>query len=633
MADKTIKYDDTVVYENGEWVDSSYQNIEVTGGDDATNTTLINTLAANAEGGIKMPKTKTEALEALQKNPQEYAATIAGQLERIEDSKIVIVSKVNELGLNTETDITIDDAALAVNEIVLHNTDLTLESTRLALPEGYYKGVAINLGDVSDQYELQERSVTPAKGEQIVQPEEGFYGLSKVTVAAIPAAYQDVTSVTATADKVLVGSKFVDANGQVIDGAMVNNGKVEATLDVNNTSFTVAQGYHNGEGSVKIELEEKEINAADAINDVVVEPTDGSVLSKVTVKGCGEAQLEYPSNLSFNQDTGVISASTFKVSKGYTNGFEVTPQEYHLNVKTASDIVSSQEGNVINVTVPTGYYQEMVNGQAVSENVERIQLDTTEMVLSDIAVDPAGNAVVYNGLRIYKQIDPTDGLNVVLNYGDSSNVVMAYVRVEDEAGFVNPNYKTIEFTGGEDTTNAELIAFLNANATCVSGQDSISDLTNTKWVLNDMIDLAEDSADSTFNVNVKVVYEAAITVSAQVSEGWISDDQQGKSVLLSELDPNFVAGNIAAGKTVFGVGGTFTADANATAAQILEGSSAYVNGAKVDGTMANLGSVATTVDALNSDATGMVIKSVGNGYTTGGEIKLDNSIYNRLAAI
>ncbi|REK68008.1 MAG: hypothetical protein C6P35_03295 [Cohnella sp.] len=51
---------------------------------------------------------------------------------------------------------------------------------------------------------------------------------------------------------------------------------------------------------------------------------------------------------------------------------------------------------------------------------------------------------------------------------------------------------------------------------------------------------------------------------------------------------NLSAGNIKAGVTVGGVAGTFTSDADATAADILSGKTAYVNGNKVTGTMPNL---------------------------------------------
>ena len=54
-------------------------------------------------------------------------------------------------------------------------------------------------------------------------------------------------------------------------------------------------------------------------------------------------------------------------------------------------------------------------------------------------------------------------------------------------------------------------------------------------------------------------------------------------------DANLVAGNIAKGKSIFGVTGSYTSDANAVAGNILSGKTAYVNGAKISGTMIDRG--------------------------------------------
>lgn len=56
-------------------------------------------------------------------------------------------------------------------------------------------------------------------------------------------------------------------------------------------------------------------------------------------------------------------------------------------------------------------------------------------------------------------------------------------------------------------------------------------------------------------------------------------------------DSNLAAGNIKAGSTIFGVEGTFTSDATATAENILSGKTAYVNGTKITGTVSTKGSI------------------------------------------
>ena len=76
--------------------------------------------------------------------------------------------------------------------------------------------------------------------------------LSKVTVAAIPVKYKDVSGVTATAAHVLDGDVFVAADGTLVEGTMANNGAMDKTIDgLTTTSATIPAGYTSG-GSVSL---------------------------------------------------------------------------------------------------------------------------------------------------------------------------------------------------------------------------------------------------------------------------------------------------------------------------------------------------------------------------------------------
>jgi hypothetical protein len=70
----------------------------------------------------------------------------------------------------------------------------------------------------SEGVNAQEKSATPTKSEQVIQPDSGYTHLSQVTVAAIPAAYITTTDANAAADDIKSG-KTAYVNGKKISGS------------------------------------------------------------------------------------------------------------------------------------------------------------------------------------------------------------------------------------------------------------------------------------------------------------------------------------------------------------------------------------------------------------------------------
>ena len=62
-------------------------------------------------------------------------------------------------------------------------------------------------------------TITPTKSTQTIA--SGTYLTGTQTIAAIPAAYQDVTGVTAAAGDVVSGKSIVDSNGNTVNGSLV----------------------------------------------------------------------------------------------------------------------------------------------------------------------------------------------------------------------------------------------------------------------------------------------------------------------------------------------------------------------------------------------------------------------------
>ena len=92
----------------------------------------------------------------------------------------------------------------------------------------------------------------------------------------------DVLPDLATGDKIVQGNSAYREDGTIIVGTMVDNGAIVARLTGDLPTYTVPAGYHNGEGVVKTEVEEKTV--IPSINQTVVTPSAGKLLSKVTIK-------------------------------------------------------------------------------------------------------------------------------------------------------------------------------------------------------------------------------------------------------------------------------------------------------------------------------------------------------------
>lgn len=107
----------------------------------------------------------------------------------------------------------------------------------------------------------------------------------------------------------------------------------------------------------------------------------------------------------------------------------------------------------------------------------------------------------------------------------------------------------------------------------------------------------------------------AATYTPGTADQYINAEQYLSGAQKIAGDANLVAANIAQGKEIFGVTGTFTSDANATAESMQLGVSAYVNGARVVGT-------APIQDAKTVTPTTTEQTAVASGSFTTGAVKV-----------
>lgn len=274
----------------------------------------------------------------------------ATEITRLTAARNTIRNKMVNFGLGESTDL-LDDLASEIDSIVNRGavSAQVQEGDTYTIPAGYHNGSGTVSGVAGGgNYNLQSKSVTPTKSQQSVTPDSGYYGLSDVTVSAIPEAYQDVSSVTAAAGDVLATKVFVTSSGAVTAGTMPNNGAVSRVLDAtaDNQSYTVPAGYHNGSGSVSIVLETKSATPAATSQDVT--PTSGKVLGKVTVAAI-------PSNYGDVTGDDAVAANILYGKIAHTNVNGVATQITGIMVNNGA-IAGTIDGlSTTSYSVPAGY--------------------------------------------------------------------------------------------------------------------------------------------------------------------------------------------------------------------------------------------------------------------------------------
>lgn len=307
--------------------------------------------------------------------------SIQTELSRIQTARDTLRTKAVELKISAGTE-KLDELAEDYGGITNQGgvSAQVKEGETYTIPKGYHDGTGTVSGVAGGgNYNLQSKQATPTKKPQQITPDEGYYGLSDVTVGAIPSQYQDVSSVTAGEADVLTGKIIVTADGSVVPGSMPNNGTVSKTLDAASTSYTVPKGYHSGSGTVKIVTEEKTVTPTKSAQPIT--PTSGKVLSKVTVNAIPAAYVDttgataaaaeillgetayaggakvtgtMPNNGSVSKvlDAGTTSMT---IAEGYhdgTGGVSIVPETKSVTPTKSSQTVSPTSGKVLSkVTV------------------------------------------------------------------------------------------------------------------------------------------------------------------------------------------------------------------------------------------------------------------------------------------
>ncbi len=602
----------------------------------------------------------------------------ATEISRLTDARNTIRDKLIDLGLATST-AKLDALADAVDGIANRGavSATVQEGDTYTIPAGYHNGSGTVSGVAGGgNYSLQSKSITPTKSQQSVTPDSGYYGLSDVTVAAIPEAYQNVSSVNATAGDVLAGKVIVNSSGASVTGTMTNNGAVSRTLDAStgNQSYTVPAGYHNGSGTVSIVLEQK--SATPTTSSQTVSPTTGKVLSQVTVNAI-------PGNFADTTDDDAVAANILSGKKAHsyndTTGEAVAVTGTMTNNGAVSKTLDATTSNQ-SYTVPAGYHNGSGTVNIVLEQKSATPTKssqtispTTGKVLSQVTVAaiPAAYQDVTNvdataadvlsgkvivtadGTEVTGTIPTLPNISEILDTTEGNtrfNIPIGYNDNEEHNVRIIPQEKSATPTKSSQEITPDRHRVLS-KVTVAAIPAAYQNVTNVDATAADVLAgkviVAADGTEVTGTMvdrgTITQVLDAntnnqsyTIPAGKHSGSGTVSIVLEQKNATPTTSSQNITptSGKVLSRVTVAAIPAQYgdTTGDTAVAANLLAGAKAHtiVNGTatQITGTMANNGAISGSIDGLTTTS-----YTVPAGYTSGGTVSLTNDIETALAAI
>lgn len=273
-----------------------------------------------------------------------------------------------------------------------------------------------------------------------------------------------------------------------------------------------------------------------------------------------DAMPTHIGTLTYTHDANATAAQILSGKTAYVKGSKVTGT---IATKTSSNVTTS--GNT--VSIPAGYYASAVSKTVGTSKVAATYTPTTS------------NQTIKAGY--YLSGDQTIK-------GDA-NLVAANIKSGTSIFGVTGTYdnSTPGITKGQGPYGANDVFVDGSSTGTISG------------ILIDGFDAPVKISDVQTNSGIMLQNVQApslnINGNSNLTISLSENDFGSPTVSATNLD----AANIKKGVSILGKTGTYTSDATATAAQILSGKTAYVNGAKVTGNMKTRGASTITPTTTN----------------------------------
>ena len=494
-----------------------------------------------------------------------------------------------DLASQTQADAVAEDIVSGktawVNGIRIYGTMQNIGLVEIALnagesyriPEGYHPGTGIVRAN-----SLASQTNATASSIDIMEGKTAWVNGTLVTGTI------RLDQANVSPSQVLVGRTYYSNNIHAVDtGTMPNIGSVTATLAAGE-SYTIAEGYHDGTGT---------ISAQSIAQETVATAIASQILNGETAWVNGVKITGTMPNKSNNSFIDILAGVTLTIPEGYYNGTgRITTARLDsqtVGTATASDIISGATA--------------WVNG-----------IQVTGTLALDQATAAAAN--VLSGKKFYYDDPHTvvtgtmpnrGAVNITLQAGDTYTVTKGY---HSGTGTVSAASLAGQTTGTATASN-----ILEGETAWANGTQLTGTMPNNGAVTQTL------QAGTTYTIP-QGYHDGTGTITAESLAGQTSGSATASSILSGETawvngtqltgtmtNNGAVSQTLQAGTTYtipqgYHDGtGTITAESlagqttgTATASNILEGETAWANGTQLTGIMPNNGAVTQTLQAGNT---------------------------------
>lgn len=482
---------------------------------------------------------------------------------------------------------------------------------------------AINSIQVATAPSLQNKTVTPQEYQQIIAADNTYDGLGSVTISAISSTYvgSGVTRVNATTVTPTNAEQTAIAANRYTNGVIkVSAVPTETKSITTNGTYTPSTGKWFSSVTVNVPTgstinnQNKTITPTESSQDITAD-SGYTGLGTVTVSAIPSNYVG--SDITTQSAKTVIpttSAQTAVASGVYTTGvISVAAIQTQTRDITANGTYTPSSGKYfssVTVNVPTGSTISNQNKTVTpSETEQSVTADSGYTGLGTVTV----NAI--SPTYVGSDIDRQSAADLIVT-GDTITAPAGYYNTDASASVTTMNLPTAAASSRSGTTKATInrstsIQYINipigynsaAASYTISATPNMTLPTSVSTSSSGTSKLTITPTTSNRYLNIPTGYNG--TASYYTIKG----------------DSNLIAGNIKSGVSIFGVNGSYTAsggldtsDATAVAEDILGDKTAYVNGAKITGSMTNNGATGGTITAQGGTYT------IPEGYTSGGTV-------------